>query len=668
MIELSGIRIPLARLDGDPAHEIEAVRSATLRALGLPPLDVDTFELRKRSIDARRKDDIALLFSVRLGLAGGAPAETALINERGGQGAADGANGHVGMSGQGTAREVKNPGDFGDKSAHGDTGQRGSHGDAGGHDGASSFGGGHTAGRAGERKKHQHERGQRGERGQREQRGQRGERGQRGKRGRQGQRPASRQSSPSRSALQLQLVTDQHYALPRYDGPLPDERPVVVGAGCAGLFCALALAEAGLAPLLIERGDDCTRRTERIRLLSETGVLDPESNIQFGLGGAGTFSDGKLGTGTKAPSHRWILEALAQAGASPTILWDAKPHVGSDVLPAVVEALVARIVAAGGELHCRTRLTGIELVGGSVRGIRTTSLDPATGVEREERIACSALVLATGHSARDVYQLLRDVGVTLERKTFAMGVRIEHLQADIDRAQYGRAAGHPALGAAPYKLATHLDGGRGIFSFCMCPGGYVVAAASEPGGVVTNGMSLSDRAGTNANAGLLVNVFPEDLPGDDVLAGIELQRKCERAAFAAGGGGFVAPAQLVGDFLAGSASTGPGSVRPTYPRGVAWGTIDECLPGYVSKSLRTAIPQLARRLRGFDAADAVLTGVETRSSAPVRVTRDERGRALGIRGLFPCGEGAGYGGGIMSAAADGLRAAGWLVDSLLENE
>lgn len=689
MIELSGIRIPLARLDGDPAHEIEAVRSATLRALGLSPLDVDTFELRKRSIDARRKDDIALLFSVRLGLAGGAPAETALINEGGRQGTADGANGLVGMSGQaaagrevnlrdasrhdgagmqgsasgqGTARAVKGPGDFGNKSAHGSTDQRGSQGDAGGHDGASSFGGGHAAGRADERKKHQHECGQRGERGQREQRGQRG------KRGRQGQRPASRQSSPSRGALQLRLVTDQPYALPRYDGPLPDERPVVVGAGCAGLFCALALAEAGLAPLLIERGDDCTRRTERIRLLNETGVLDPESNIQFGLGGAGTFSDGKLGTGTKAPSHRWILEALAEAGASPTILWDAKPHVGSDVLPTVVESLVARIVAAGGELHCRTRLTGIELAGGGVRGIRTTSLDPATGIEREERIACSTLVLATGHSARDVYQLLRDVGIMLERKTFAMGVRIEHLQADIDRAQYGRAAGHPALGAAPYKLATHLNGGRGVFSFCMCPGGYVVAAASEPGGVVTNGMSLSDRAGTNANAGLLVNVFPDDLPGDDVLAGIELQRSCERAAFATGGGGFVAPAQLVGDFLASSASTGPGSVRPTYPRGVAWGTIDECLPGYVSESLRTAIPQLARRLRGFDAADAVLTGVETRSSAPVRVTRDERGRALGIRGLFPCGEGAGYAGGIMSAAADGLRAASWLVDSLLENE
>jgi uncharacterized FAD-dependent dehydrogenase len=335
--------------------------------------------------------------------------------------------------------------------------------------------------------------------------------------------------------------------------------------------------------------------------------------------------------------------------------------VGSDILPRVVENVLARIAELGGEVRLRTRMCDLDVTGGRVQSVTLVSHDRATGILREEQLGCSQLVIACGHSARDVFELLKRRGVMLERKTFAMGVRIEHLQADIDRSQYGHFAGHPSLGAAPYKLAVHLPSGRGAFSFCMCPGGYVVAAASEPEGVVTNGMSLSDRAGTNANAGLLANVFPDDLPGDDVLAGLALQRSCEKAAYAAGGGGYVAPAQLVGDFLQDVASSTGGSVVPTYPRGVAWGKVDPCLPDYVSETLRAAIPLMGRRLRGFDVADAVLTGVETRSSSPVRVTRGSDGQAVGTVGLYPCGEGAGYAGGIMSAAADGIRCAEWVL-------
>ena len=552
MIEVTGIRIPLSRLDGDERHELEAVRSAALRKLRLSSVEVGSLELRKRSVDARKKSDVLLTYTVRLELSGHATAERRLL-----------------------ARLER---------------------------------------------KH-----------------------------------AMRGVSHAES---------DGFQLPRAAGPGPRLRPVVVGAGCAGLFCALALAEAGLQPLLVERGDDAARRTQAVSRLNVEGLLDPESNIQFGLGGAGTFSDGKLATGTKSAAHRFILQTFVDCGAARSILWDAKPHVGSDVLPDVVTKLVRRIEAAGGELRCRTRMTGMDVTGGLVRSVTLETRDVATGMLVEEHVPTNHVVLACGHSARDVFELLRDLGVTLERKTFAMGVRIEHLQSDVDRAQYGPSAGHPALGAAPYKLSCHLDDGRGAFSFCMCPGGYVVAAASEPLGVVTNGMSLSDRAGTNANSGLLANVFPGDLPGDDVLAGIKLQRSCERAAFDAGGGGYVAPAQLVGDFLQGTASTAGGVVSPTYPRGVTWGSVEGCLPSYVTDTLRAAIPLMNRQLRGFASPDAVLTGVETRSSSPVRVTRDADGQALGIRGLYPCGEGAGYAGGIMSAAADGIRAAGWLLQSL----
>ena len=462
---------------------------------------------------------------------------------------------------------------------------------------------------------------------------------------------AAAETRLARQGRDIRIVEDALHTYPSRTAKPLEERPIVVGAGCAGLFCALVLARAGLEPLLIERGDDASRRGAVVAEHNATGALDPDCNIQFGAGGAGTFSDGKLATGTKSASHRFILETFVEGGADPSILFDAHPHVGSDVLPQVVDRIVGMIRKAGGEVRFRTRMTELVRDGSSVRGICVEQDG------REEELPSRCVVLATGHSARDVYALLAEDGIPLERKPFAMGVRIEHLQADIDRALYGAAAGHPLLGAAPYKLSCHLDGRRGVFSFCMCPGGYVVSAASEPGGVCTNGMSYSGRAGTNANAGLLVNVFPEDLPGDDVLAGVALQRGCERSAFEAGGGAFVAPAQLVGDYLACVPSSGPGRIQPTYPRGVAWGSIDGCLPGYVTESMRAAIPLLARKLAGFDAADAVLTGVETRSSSPVRITRGDGLASIGCAGLIPVGEGAGYAGGIMSAAADGIRAA-----------
>lgn len=443
-----------------------------------------------------------------------------------------------------------------------------------------------------------------------------------------------------------------------------EKRVVVVGAGCAGLFCTLVLARAGLQPLLIERGDNAERRVQKVDEHNATGVLDPESNIQFGLGGAGTFSDGKLQTGTKAKSHRFVLETFVEAGASPTILWDAKPHVGSDVLHKAVTKIVKMIEDAGGEVRFRSRMSDIMIQEGKISALEITHSDPDTHTQTTEWVQTEDLVLATGHSARDTFELMRERKVPMERKTFAMGVRIEHPQALINKSLYGSEDPGPALGAAPYKLAEHLDGGRSAFSFCMCPGGYVVSAASEIDHVVTNGMSLSDRAGENANAGLLANVFPTDLPGDDVLAGVTLQRACEKRAFELGGGAYVAPAQLVGDFLKKQPSSSQGSVTPTYPRGVNWSALDDALPDYIIDTLRAALPKMNRRIANYALDDAVLTGVETRSSSPVRITRDDKGQSIGVVGLWPTGEGAGYAGGIMSAAADGILTAQRIVEHL----
>ncbi len=426
----------------------------------------------------------------------------------------------------------------------------------------------------------------------------------------------------------------------------PKQRPVVVGAGPAGLFCALVLARAGAHPLLLERGGDVKSRKEAVDAFVRDGCLDAGCNIQFGAGGAGTFSDGKLSTTTHKPLIRQVLQGFVEAGAPREILWQAKPHLGTDLLGDIVQTLCEQIAEAGGEIRFNTAAEDFDIRDGRLRGVVANGL----------AIPCGKLVLAIGHSARDTFETLYRRGVVLEQKAFSMGVRIEHLQRNIDVAQYGSFAGHPALGAADYKLAHHLTDGRGVYTFCMCPGGTVVAAASEQGGVVTNGMSSFARDGANANAGLLAAITKQDFENAHPLAGMWFQRRYERAAFEAGAGGFCAPAQLLGDFMHGSTGKGGGTVVPSYERGVTWTALDGCLPSFVIDSLREAIPVFGRKLRGFDTPDAVLTGVETRSSSPVRIMRDA-GFVASVEGLYPCGEGAGYAGGIMSAAVDGLRVA-----------
>jgi len=431
----------------------------------------------------------------------------------------------------------------------------------------------------------------------------------------------------------------------------PEVRPVVVGTGHAGLFAALHLAQAGARPLVLERGQAVDGRVRAVAAFERDGMLDPECNIQFGEGGAGTFSDGKLTTNTKDPRSKYVIATLVAMGGPAEIAWQAKPHIGTDKLVGAVRRIRERIIELGGEVLFETRLT--QVVRGAGGNVRAVVVEHA-GATRE--IEAEAVVLATGHSARDVFEMLERGGAELRRKPFSVGVRIEHDQAWLDRAQYGSAAGHPALGAADYKLACHLPNGRGVYTFCMCPGGWVVAAASEDGGVVTNGMSRFAREGRNSNAAFLVNVVPEDFGGEGPLAGVEFQRRWERAAFELGGRTFAAPAQLLGDFLRGAPSSGPGDVEPTYTRGVTWTDLSACLPEFVTESLRGATPQFDRKLRGFAHPDAILTGVETRSSSPVRIVRDDSLQST-IGGLYPCGEGAGYAGGSMSAAVDGIRCA-----------
>ena len=430
----------------------------------------------------------------------------------------------------------------------------------------------------------------------------------------------------------------------------PKFRPVVCGAGPAGLFAALTLARAGAEPLLIERGGPVEERRQDVERFLRTRVLDTESNVQFGEGGAGAFSDGKLTTGTHDVRGRQVLHDLAAAGAPEEILWQAKPHIGTDRLPEAVRGLRKMILQNGGEVRFRTRLTDLRIDSGALTGVTLRA------GENEEFFPTDTLILAAGHSARDLFELLYLRGAALAPKPFSLGVRCEHPQELIDKAQYGAFAGHPALGAADYKLAVHLPDGRGVYTFCMCPGGSVVAAASEEGGLAVNGMSVFARDGKNANAALLCEVRPADFGSDHPLAGVELQRTWERAAFRLGGGDWRAPAQLLGDFLAGRPSAGPGSVEPTYPLGVRFTSLEGCLPEFALRSLREAVPLFARKLRGFDLPDAVLTGIESRSSSPVRILRDESGQSS-LRGVFPCGEGAGYAGGILSAGVDGIRQA-----------
>ena len=424
-------------------------------------------------------------------------------------------------------------------------------------------------------------------------------------------------------------------------------QPLVVGLGPAGLFAGLTLAEAGLNPIVIERGRPVDQRERDVAAFWNGGAFNPASNVQFGEGGAGAFSDGKLNSGIKDPRCRRVLEILHEAGAPEEILYQAKPHIGTDHLKKTVRGIREKIVALGGEVRFETTLTGLKVENDRVVGAILNG---------DEVVETNHVILAVGHSARDTFEWLSGMGVRMHRKPFAIGARIEHKQADINRAQYGRFARHPALGAADYKLAVHLPNGRSVYTFCMCPGGVVVAAASEEGGAVVNGMSLFARDGENANSALLVNVLPEDFGEGDVLAGVRFQRAWEQAAFVAGGSDYRAPAQTVGDFLRHVPSDHGGSVHPSYLPGVKWGALDDCLPAFVTDAMREALPMLDKKLRGFADPGAVLTGVETRSSSPVRIERDETLNAS-VRGLYPCGEGAGYAGGIMSAAVDGMRCA-----------
>ncbi len=435
------------------------------------------------------------------------------------------------------------------------------------------------------------------------------------------------------------------------DGKL-EHRPVVIGAGPAGLFAAFTLAEQGYKPLLLERGQDVDTRTADVEQFWQTGVLNIKSNVQFGEGGAGTFSDGKLNSVIKDIRCRKVLETFVQFGAPEEILYNAKPHIGTDRLKQVVKAMREAIIAAGGEVRFGAQVTALQL-----------NDDVLTGVEvnGEEMIPTNAAILAIGHSARDTFASLHQQNITMEQKAFAIGVRIEHQQKMINLSQYGMEEPYDSLGAADYKLTYQTEKGRAVYSFCMCPGGQVVAAASEDGMVAVNGMSNLARDGENANSALVVNVTPDDFPGNDVLAGVAFQRQWERMAYELAGG-YKAPVQLVGDFLADRNSTAFGSVTPTYRPDTVFCELKHCLPEFVTEALQEALPAFGRKIKGYDSDDAVLSGVETRTSSPVRIVRNDNYQSPAAKGLYPCGEGAGYAGGIMSAAVDGIRIAEQIIN------
>jgi uncharacterized FAD-dependent dehydrogenase len=454
------------------------------------------------------------------------------------------------------------------------------------------------------------------------------------------------------------IAPDMDYQfVARADTP-PATRPVVIGFGPCGIFAALVLAQMGLRPLVLERGKAVRERTQDTWGLWRKKTLDPESNVQFGEGGAGTFSDGKLYSQIKDPKFygRKVLTEFVAAGAPDEILYVSKPHIGTFRLVGVVETMRAKIIELGGEIRFGARVEDFLIEAGQMRGLRLQS---------GEAIAADHVVLAPGHSARDTFEILHARGVAMEAKPFSIGFRIEHPQSLVDAARLGPNAGNPALGAADYKLIHHAANGRSVYSFCMCPGGTVVAAASEPGRVVTNGMSQYSRNERNANAGIVVGIEPaRDYP-DGVLAGIALQRDLESRAFELGGGDYSAPVQRVGDFLAGRASTQLGSVVPSYTPGVTPTDLALALPEFAITAMREAIPAFDKQIAGFAMDDAVLTGVETRTSSPVRIPRGDDGQCTNVRGLYPAGEGAGYAGGILSAGVDGIKAAEAVARALL---
>ncbi|MBK6296336.1 MAG: NAD(P)/FAD-dependent oxidoreductase [Rhodoferax sp.] len=479
-----------------------------------------------------------------------------------------------------------------------------------------------------------------------------------------------------------------YYPVGRAPTDLP-VRPVVVGFGPCGIFAALVLAQMGFKPIVLERGKTVRERTKDTWGLWRKGVLNPESNVQFGEGGAGTFSDGKLYSQIKDPRHlgRKVMNEFVQAGAPPEILYVAHPHIGTFKLVKVVENLREQIIALGGEIRFQERVTDLLIedgpAGRQVRGLIVEN--QATGISYDLR--ADHVVLALGHSSRDTCAMLYQRGVAMQAKPFSIGFRIEHPQSVIDRARWGRHAGHPSLGAADYKLVHHASNGRSVYSFCMCPGGTVVAATSEPGRVVTNGMSQYSRNERNANAGIVVGIEPSDFPDDTAalaesiatavgaspqgamarhpLAGIVLQRQLESHAYVLGGANYQAPGQLVGDFLAQQASAQLGGVEPSYKPGVKLGDLSDALPGYAIAAIREALPLFGRKIKGFDMPDAVLTGVETRTSSPLKMPRGDDLQSVNTRGLYPAGEGASYAGGILSAGVDGIRVAEAVAKSLL---
>lgn len=444
----------------------------------------------------------------------------------------------------------------------------------------------------------------------------------------------------------IRIVEPFQYIIPKAN-PENSGNIVVVGSGPCGMFAAYALAKAGLSPLVLERGKQIEERVKDVEAFFQNRILNPESNVQFGEGGAGTFSDGKLYTLVNDPRTHFIFQTLAECGAPKEILYDAKPHIGTDILRKAMINMREKIIALGGTFRFETKLTGLIIKNNVLRGVV---------VNGAEELPVAKLILAIGHSARDTFETLLESGLMIQQKAFSVGVRIEHRAEMINKAQYGDFFKHEKLPVAKYKLAAHLPNGRGVYTFCMCPGGYVVAAASEPNGIVVNGMSEYLQNGENSNSAVLVNVHPSDFKNSHPLAGVEFQRAIERKAFARSGSDYSAPSQTLGDFLNNRSGSAFSSVKPTYRPGVVAANLNEYFPKYVVESLKAGIVEMDKKLRGFASPEAVLTAPETRSSAPIRILRDENGESS-VKNIFPAGEGAGYAGGIVSSALDGLRAA-----------